>query len=50
LKSFTQEITQRICENVDLSKLLDGPGFGWERVNFSPSSCCVLDLVGEECW
>jgi len=22
-------------------------GFGWDRVNFPPSSCCVLDLVGE---
>jgi len=21
------------------------PGFGWDRVNFSPSNCCVLDLV-----
>jgi len=25
------------------------PGFSWDRVNFSPSSCCVLDLVPEEC-
>jgi len=25
------------------------PGFGWERVNFIPSRCCVLDLVQEEC-
>jgi len=21
------------------------PGFSWNRVNFPPSSCCVLDLV-----
>jgi len=21
------------------------PGFGWVRVNFPPSSCCILDLV-----
>ena len=25
------------------------PGFGWKRVNFAPSSCCVLDFVQEEC-
>ena len=25
-------------------------GFGWDRVNFFPCSCCVLYLVGEECW
>jgi len=25
------------------------PGFGWDRVNFPPSICCVLDLAGEEC-
>jgi len=25
------------------------PGFGWDRVNFPLSSCCVLDLVPEEC-
>jgi len=24
------------------------PGFRWGRVNFPPSSCCVLDLVGEK--
>jgi len=29
--------------------LLYCPGFGWDRVNFPPSSCCVLDLVPEEC-
>jgi len=21
------------------------PAFGWDRVNFLPSSCCILDLV-----
>ena len=21
------------------------PGFSWERVNFPPRSCCILDLV-----
>jgi len=26
----------------------DCPDFGWDTVNFPPSSCCVLDLVGEE--
>ena len=26
------------------------PGAGWDSVNFAPSSCCVLDLVKEECW
>ena len=26
------------------------PGFGWDGVNFPPSSCCVLDLVRDECW
>ena len=26
------------------------PGFGWDRVNFPPGSCCVSDLVPEECW
>jgi len=25
------------------------PGFGWDRVNFPLSSCCILDLVEEEC-
>jgi len=25
------------------------PGYGWDRVNFPPSSCRVLDLVWEEC-
>ena len=25
------------------------PGFGQGRVNFLPSSCCGLDLAGEEC-
>jgi len=25
------------------------PGFGWDRVNFLPSGCCVLDSVWEEC-
>ena len=26
------------------------PGFSWDRANFPPSSCSVLDLVPEECW
>jgi len=26
------------------------PGFGWYRVIFPPSSCCVFDLIQEECW
>ena len=26
------------------------PGFDWDRVNFPPSSCCVLVLVQEEWW
>ena len=26
------------------------PGFGWDRVNVPPSSCCVLDLVGKDYW
>jgi len=25
------------------------PDFGWDRVNFPPSSFCVLDLVCKEC-
>jgi len=25
------------------------PGFDWDRVNFYPSSWCVLDLVGIDC-
>jgi len=24
------------------------PGFSWDRVNFPPDCCCVLDLVQEE--
>jgi len=26
-------------------RLAGCPGFSWDRVNFPPSSCCVLDLV-----
>jgi len=25
------------------------PRFGWGSVNFPPRSCCILDLVQEEC-
>jgi len=30
-------------------RVIKFPGFSWDRVNFLPSSCCVLDLVWEEC-
>jgi len=36
--SLTQDLNRRRC-----------PGFGWDRVSFPPSSCCVLDLEWEEC-
>jgi len=26
------------------------PDFGWDIINFLPSSCCGMDLVWEECW
>jgi len=39
------------CPGLNLeesAKFKDCPGFGWDGVNFLPSSRCVSDLVGDE--
>jgi len=55
---FTIVIYVEISARVDSSILLNGTlgkdvieclGFSSDRVNFLPSSCCVLDLLREEC-
>jgi len=32
---------------IPLNNIRGCSGFGWDRLNFLPSTCCVLDLVGE---
>jgi len=39
----------KTTDNSCFAFLSKSPGFGWDRVNFPPRTCCVLDLVWEQC-
>jgi len=40
---------RKVLDQMTVEVLSNCPSFSWERANFLPSSCCVLDLVFEEC-
>jgi len=49
MKAFTDFIVSFEYHKQQERPSEDCPGLGWDGVNFPLSSCCVLDLVGEEC-
>jgi len=42
----------KVCRKEKHRRIVEDncPGFCWDRVNFLPRSCYVLDLVWEDCW